>query len=89
MSRTFRDFVLVMAETKGPTMHHFATNPHASWGWYARERHGTGFRRLHEAKDDAERVLGPVDWKGKDGNRVRGEYGPEMTPHDYITRKIQ
>lgn len=82
--RTWRDSVMLIADTKRNELHDIATNPHASWGWYARERQGTGFHRLEEAKADAARILGPVTWGRPTNGRILGYYGPEMTADEFL-----
>lgn len=86
MTRTFRNFLLVMPDTARNEVHHFATNPHTSWIWVADDRVSKGFKRLEEAKADAVRTFGAINWRRKDGSRIRGDYGPAMTPDEYLNR---
>lgn len=92
---TFRDFVLVSAETSKPTMHsshgdprrRVEANPYTGWQWCGPggDLH-RGFRRLKDAKKDVERVHGPTDWTPEFGNRWRGEFGPAYSAGEWLDR---
>ena len=85
-TRTFRDSVYVTPETRLRLVHHFARNPHVSWCWIGPDsrEHG-GFRRLADAKADAERVHGEIEWDGS-GSTIIGRYGRHYTADEWLDR---
>lgn len=64
-----------------------ASSKHAGWFWLGLDyppRHG--FKRMAQAMRDAESVVGPIDWTRK-GNQWRGDYGPHLTPDEWLNRQ--
>ena len=84
--RVFRNTVRVFPTTAKNALHHFAENPNTGWAWVAYGDLHEGFEKLEDAKADAARVLGPIDWKGKQKylRGIEGDYGAEMTPEEFL-----
>lgn len=72
--KVFRQFLLVIPSSEG-------------WRWHADAKAGGPFKRLEDAKADAAKALGLIGWRPTGSKAVRGEYGPELTPEQYLKRE--
>lgn len=88
----FRATVYVQPElSRHNDAHHFADNPGAAWFWVSDKGTQSGFTRREDAKNDAVRIHGSIDWSRRrgTGNTLVGHYGPSFTGEEWLNRKCQ